>query len=130
VLGPVEARIDSELQSVERPARDRVSDAMNSSRYLDILKTLRRWSTQPPIAGPVSTKDLYKQVRRAKRKADRRLAAGIALIFCPFSAFLFQGGPLRPARNRNIEKHRTRERGSTSSQFRCRSTSQLSAHAA
>ena len=78
VLGPVAARIDTELQSIERPARDRVSDAMDSPRYLDILKTLRRWSTQPPIAAPVSAEALYKQVRRAKRKADRRLAAGIA----------------------------------------------------
>jgi CHAD domain-containing protein len=78
VLGPVASRIDTELQSVERPARDRVSDAMDSPRYLDILKTLRRWSTQPPIAAPVSAEALYKQVRRAKRKADRRLAAGIA----------------------------------------------------
>jgi CHAD domain-containing protein len=78
VLGPVASRIDTELQSVERPARDRVSDAMDSPRYLDILKTLRRWSTQPPIAAPVSAEALYKQVRRAKRKADSRLAAGIA----------------------------------------------------
>jgi CHAD domain-containing protein len=78
VLGPVASRIDTELQSVEHPARDRVSDAMDSPRYLDILKTLRRWSTQPPIAAPVSAEALYKQVRRAKRKADRRLAAGIA----------------------------------------------------
>ena len=78
VLGPVASRIDTELQSVERPARDRISDATDSPRYLDILKTLRRWSTQPPIAAPVSAEALYKQVRRAKRKADRRLAAGIA----------------------------------------------------
>src|SRR3984893_9287201 len=78
VLGPVASRIDTELQSIERPARDRVSDAMDSPRYLDILKTLRRWSTQPPIAAPVSAEGLYKQMRRAKRKADRRLAAGIA----------------------------------------------------
>jgi CHAD domain-containing protein len=78
VLGPVAARIDTELQSVERPARDRVSDAMDSPRYLDILKTLRRWSTQPPIAAPVSTKALHKLARRAACKADRRLAVGIA----------------------------------------------------
>jgi CHAD domain-containing protein len=51
---------------------------MDSPRYLDILKTLRRWSTQPPITAPVSTKALHKQVRCAARKADRRLAAGIA----------------------------------------------------
>ena len=63
---------------MERLARDRVNDAMDSPRYLDILKTLRRWSMQPPIAEPVSTKALGKQVRRAARKADRRLAAGIA----------------------------------------------------
>jgi CHAD domain-containing protein len=79
VLGPVASRIDNELlQSIERPARDRVSDAMDSPRYLDILKTLRRCSMQPPIAEPVSTKALHKLVRRAACKADRRLAVGIA----------------------------------------------------
>jgi hypothetical protein len=42
-------------------------------RYLDILKTLRRWSMRPPITAPVPAKALLKQVRCAKRKADRRL---------------------------------------------------------
>jgi CHAD domain-containing protein len=78
VLGSVASRIDNELQSIERPARDRISDAMDSPRYLDILKTMRRWSTRPAIAEPVSTKALHKQARRAECKADHRLAARIA----------------------------------------------------
>jgi CHAD domain-containing protein len=77
VLGPVASRIDSELQSIQLPARKLVTDTMDSPRYLDILKTLRQWSTHPPTARPVSMKALHKRARRAQRKADRRLDAGI-----------------------------------------------------
>jgi CHAD domain-containing protein len=78
VLGPVASTIDIELRSIEQQAREAVSVAMASPRYLDILKTLRRWSSHPPIGQPVTTKALYKRPRRAARKPDRRLAAGIA----------------------------------------------------
>src|SRR5258708_13600397 len=72
VLGPVASRIDTELQSVERPARDRVSVAMDSPRYLDILKTLRRGRTHPPIAAPGSAEASYNKVPLANRTPHPR----------------------------------------------------------
>ena len=74
VLGPVANRINTDLQSEQLRARARVSEAMNSPRYLDLLATLQRWRTDPPIAAPPTLKALDKRARRAERKADRRLA--------------------------------------------------------
>ena len=77
VLGPVANRINTDLHSVQLQARRRVAEAMNSPRYLDILTTLQRWRSTPPVAKPPSIKALKKRARRAERKADRRLAAAI-----------------------------------------------------
>ncbi len=77
VLGPVDSRINAELHSVQLQARRRVVDEMNSTRYLDILTTLQRWRSTPPVAKPPTIKALKKRARRAGRKADRRLTAAI-----------------------------------------------------
>ena len=77
VLGPVANRIKTDLQSDQLRARTRVAEAMNSQRYLDLLATLQRWRTDPPLAGPASLDALNKRARRAERKADRRLAQAI-----------------------------------------------------
>ena len=77
VLGPVDSRINTELHSVQLQARRRVADEMNSTRYLDILTTLQRWRSTPPVAKPPTIKALKKRARRAGRKADRRLTAAI-----------------------------------------------------
>jgi CHAD domain-containing protein len=77
VLGPVANRINTDLQSDQLQARGRVTDAMNSQRYLDLLGTLQRWRTHPPIATPPSVGALTKRARRAQRKADRRLTGAI-----------------------------------------------------
>jgi CHAD domain-containing protein len=77
VLGPVANRINTDLQSDQLHARTGVAEAMNSPRYLDLLATLQRWRTQPPLSGPPSRKAVTKRARRAERKADRRLAEAI-----------------------------------------------------
>ena len=77
VLGPVVNRINTDLQSDQLKARTVVSDAMNSQRYLDLLATLQRWRTVPPLTESPSPKAVKKRARRAERKADRRLAEAI-----------------------------------------------------
>jgi CHAD domain-containing protein len=77
VLGPVANRINTDLQSDQLRARACVADAMNSQRYLDLLATLQRWRTDPPITTPPSLAALTKRARRAERKADRRLMEAI-----------------------------------------------------
>jgi CHAD domain-containing protein len=77
VLGPVANRINNDLQSDQLQARGRVTDAMGSQRYLELLATLQRWRTAPPIAAPPSVRALTKRARRAQRKADRRLVSAV-----------------------------------------------------
>ncbi len=77
VLGPVANRIKTDLQSDQLRARTRVAEAMNSQRYLDLLATMQRWRTDPPLADPASLDALNKRASRAERKADRRLTQAI-----------------------------------------------------
>ncbi|MBV9515404.1 MAG: CHAD domain-containing protein, partial [Mycobacteriaceae bacterium] len=78
VLGPVESRVRADLQAVELPARNRVTEAMDSPRYLAIMATLRRWRTDPPIDSEISDAALAKRARRARRTADKRLDAAVS----------------------------------------------------
>jgi CHAD domain-containing protein len=77
VLGPVANRINTDLQSDQLQARKVVAEEMNSPRYLELLATLQRWRTDPPLTSPPTLKALAKRARKAERKADRRLAAAI-----------------------------------------------------
>jgi CHAD domain-containing protein len=77
VLGPVRARIRTDLRAIELPARAAVSEAMNSERYLAMMAVLRRWRNDPPVADDVKIGALMKRARRAERKAVRRLVAAI-----------------------------------------------------
>ena len=77
VLGPVANRINTDLHSDQLQARDRVTDAMDSQRYLNLLALLQRWRTEPPLTTPPDMKALAKRARRAQRKADRRLADAV-----------------------------------------------------
>ncbi len=77
VLGPVANRINNDLQADQLQARHRVTEAMASPRYLDLLAVLRQWRSNPPVTAGISVKKLTGRARRAERKADRRLADGI-----------------------------------------------------
>jgi CHAD domain-containing protein len=77
VLGPVNTRIRIDLEAVRLPARNVVSEGMESPRYLAIMAVLGRWRVAPPVRGDVATSTLLKRARRAQRKADRRLAAAL-----------------------------------------------------
>jgi CHAD domain-containing protein len=77
VLGPVRSRIRNDLQAIELPARTRLSEAMDSDRYLAIMAVLRRWRAAPPVDQDIAISTLKKRGRRARHKADRRLAAAL-----------------------------------------------------
>jgi CHAD domain-containing protein len=77
VLGPVSNRITTDLRSEQLRARGRVTEAMDSQRYLDLLATLNRWRSDPPLAGSPTLTALDKRARRALRKADQRLDEAI-----------------------------------------------------
>jgi CHAD domain-containing protein len=77
VLGPVRSRIRNDLQAIELPARTRLSEAMDSDRYLAIMAVLRRWRAAPPVDQDIAISTLKKRAGRARNKADRRLAAAL-----------------------------------------------------
>ncbi|WP_241520526.1 CHAD domain-containing protein [Mycobacterium paraense] len=77
ILGPVRARIHSDLRAIELPARTRLSEAMDSDRYHRLQEVLRRWREEPPVDPALSAAALRKPARRAQRKADRRLVAAL-----------------------------------------------------
>jgi CHAD domain-containing protein len=77
VLGPVKSRIREDLRAIALPARSRVREAMESPRYLAIMAVLRRWRAEPPAGTHITTRKLVERARRARRKADRRLAAAL-----------------------------------------------------
>ena len=77
VLGAVRSRIRNDLRGVERPARARVTEAMDTPRYVGMLGEIRRWREHPPLLVNPKAKQLDKRARRAGRKADRRLAAAL-----------------------------------------------------
>lgn len=77
VLGPVRSRIRKELEGIEGPARARLSEAMDSKRYLALMAVLREWRTDPPVDPDTTTAKLVAKARRAGRKADRRLVAAL-----------------------------------------------------
>jgi CHAD domain-containing protein len=77
VLGPVAYRINTDLQSDQLRGRKVVAEAMDSQRYLDLLATLQRWRTEPPLTEAPSLAAVNKRAHRAERKADRRLAEAI-----------------------------------------------------
>ncbi|WP_216908480.1 CYTH and CHAD domain-containing protein [Nocardia noduli] len=77
VLGPVAARIESELLGRQVVRRDELAEAMDSRRYLDLLATLHAWKSNPPFADRVRGRDLVRRAHRAARKADKRLASAI-----------------------------------------------------
>ena len=77
ILGPVRSSMRNTLLGHERPARRRVSDAMDSERYLALMAALLRWRTAPPMSTAFGEHELRRRCRKAQRKADRRLLAAV-----------------------------------------------------
>lgn len=77
VLGPVGSRINLDLRGIEAPARERVSEAMETTRYLDLVTELQRWRAAPPVLPGGTAKRLRATAQKAGAKADRRLKAAL-----------------------------------------------------
>jgi CHAD domain-containing protein len=77
ILGPVRSDVRNTLLGVERPARGRVTEAMDSARHLGMMAELRRWQTEPPLEAGFGEEALRKCFKKARRKADRRLVAAV-----------------------------------------------------
>ncbi len=80
VLGPVGSSIDAALRSEEILHRERLAEALDSERYLALLREAHLWSTTPPFTERASKKasSLTKRVDKAAAKLVAHLEAGLA----------------------------------------------------
>jgi CHAD domain-containing protein len=76
VLGPVAARIENDLLSEQLHHRAVVMEALSGDRYRTLLTVLTSWLTDPPMTEAAEKPKAVKRgVRRAGKKADKRVAA-------------------------------------------------------
>jgi CHAD domain-containing protein len=75
VRGPVDKELRMTLEQDRAAAYQRLRDGMDTERYARLVRLLRSWRTAPPFTGAASSKraEVGTYVRRAKRKADKRL---------------------------------------------------------
>lgn len=76
VLGPVRARIDTELRREQTEHWERLQTEMTGRRYLDLLEALASWVRHPPLTAMAekSASKLQKLERLAEHKVAKRLA--------------------------------------------------------
>jgi CHAD domain-containing protein len=74
-LGPVRARIDTELRREQTEHWNTLRAELNGDRYLALLSDLANWVEEPPQTTKAhgQAKLILKLVRRAERKVGRRL---------------------------------------------------------
>ncbi len=79
VLGPVAARIEQQLLAEQIAAEQQLAQAMKGKRYAALLKAAGSWAAATPFADSAGKQPaaLSKQVRKARRKLIRHLAAGL-----------------------------------------------------
>ncbi|TSE01546.1 CYTH and CHAD domain-containing protein [Skermania sp. ID1734] len=77
VLGPVRARVSSEMAARERDHRTALHQAMQSSRYQNTLTMLSNWSRRSPVNHALTGKVLRKRVNRLARAAEDRLVTAL-----------------------------------------------------
>jgi CHAD domain-containing protein len=75
VRGPVEAEITKTLATERDNATQQLGEAMRTARYQHLVHLLRGWKTAPPLtdAANGADKTAVKYVKKAKRRADKRL---------------------------------------------------------
>jgi CHAD domain-containing protein len=78
VLGPVAAKIDEALEAERVVALQAVATALDSDRYLTLMRDVDEWSRTPPVRTAVDTDDLLAMADRTRRKARKRLKNALA----------------------------------------------------
>jgi CHAD domain-containing protein len=79
VMGPVAVHIDDTLLAEQKLHYDELRRALESARYRDLLDRVAQWGQRPPYLDlPDDTRALVRRAKKAAKKADRRLAEGLA----------------------------------------------------
>jgi CHAD domain-containing protein len=80
ILGPVESTIQEELAVQRKQAMDEMLEALNSERFRKFIAMVRRWRSDTPFtpAAEASADSIDAAVKKAKKKAGKRLATAVA----------------------------------------------------
>ncbi|MFZ2175022.1 MAG: CYTH and CHAD domain-containing protein [Rhodococcus sp. (in: high G+C Gram-positive bacteria)] len=80
VMGPVAARIETDLSAEQRRHLDEVMRTIDTDRYRTLLAALARWRTTPPLTDEAAggRKAILARVRRAERKSATRVLSAAA----------------------------------------------------
>jgi CHAD domain-containing protein len=79
VVGPVQRRVDLELNETYRTAREHVLEALDGERYLNLVAALEQFVSAPPFDTPASA-EASSQVQALVRKAGRRVRKASAAL--------------------------------------------------
>ncbi|EME15419.1 CYTH and CHAD domain-containing protein [Rhodococcus triatomae] len=81
VMGPVAARIENDLLAEQHRSLDTVMDTLAGARYRDLVASLARWRTAPPLTDEdtAGEKAIKQAAGKARRKAKKRLATAVAV---------------------------------------------------
>ncbi|MCW2528925.1 MAG: hypothetical protein JWM76_3785 [Pseudonocardiales bacterium] len=81
VLGPVASNIDQHLLSAQLRGREELMQALDSGRYLALLRSVDQWVASAPFTAWAdgSAKNVRPFVKKAARKAVKRLEAALAV---------------------------------------------------
>jgi len=80
ILGPVESTIQEELTVQRKQAMDDMLEALNSQRYRKFIGMAHHWRSDPPFtaAAEASADSIDAAIKKARRKADKRLTKAVA----------------------------------------------------
>jgi CHAD domain-containing protein len=78
VLGPVAADVDQRLHGDQMRYQAELNAALRTDRYVRLLEDVREWSAAPPLVRRHNAPAVQRLARRARRKADKRLAQALA----------------------------------------------------
>ena len=80
ILGPVESTIQEELAVQRKQAMDDVHEALNSERFRKFIAIVRHWRSDTPFtsAAEASADSIDAAIKKAKKKAGKRLATAVA----------------------------------------------------
>jgi CHAD domain-containing protein len=80
ILGPVESTIQEELAVQRKQAVDDMLEALNSERYRKFIGMAHHWRSDPPFtaAAEASADSIDAAIKKAKKKADKRLTNAVA----------------------------------------------------
>ena len=81
ILGPIASTIEAELAVKRKQAADAMVEAMNTERFRKLIGLMHHWRSDPSFtpAADASAAAINPMIKKAKKKASKRLATAVAV---------------------------------------------------